>query len=42
MPLALLSEQELDRAIGTLYATVELVFSTIIRIGFASHFADND
>jgi hypothetical protein len=42
MPLALLSEDELDRAIGTLYATVELVFSTIIRIGFASHFADND
>lgn len=42
MPLAMLSEEELDRAIGTLYATVELVFPTIIRIGFASHFADKD
>jgi hypothetical protein len=41
MPLALLSEQELDRVIGTLYATVELAFSTIIRIGFASRFRDN-
>ena len=42
MPLALLSEEEVDRAIGTLYATVELVFPTISRIGFATHFADKD
>jgi hypothetical protein len=41
MPLSVLSEEELDRAIGTLYATVELVFPTIIRMGFASHFTDN-
>jgi hypothetical protein len=40
MPLSVLSEEELDRAIGTLYATVELVFPTIIRMGFASHFND--
>lgn len=39
MPLSVLTEQEVDRAIGTLYATVELVFPTIIRIGFATHFA---
>lgn len=39
MPLSVLTEEEVDRAIGTLYATVELVFPTIIRIGFATHFA---
>ena len=33
-------EDELDRVVGTLYATVERIFPTIIRIGFASHFAD--
>ncbi len=38
LPLALLDEQELDRVIGTLYATVEQCFRAALRIGFASRF----
>jgi hypothetical protein len=38
LPVATLSEAELDRAIGTLYATVEQCFRTLLRIGFASRF----
>jgi hypothetical protein len=33
-----LSEVELDRVIGTLYATVEQCFRALLRIGFASRF----
>ena len=40
MPLRLVDEEELDRVIGTLYATVERIFPLIIRIGFASRFAE--
>jgi hypothetical protein len=40
IPLAALNEQELDRAIGTLYSTVEQSFDALIRIGFASRFTD--
>ena len=40
IPVAALNEQELDRAIGTLYSTVEQSFSALIRIGFASRFTD--
>lgn len=40
LPLRLVDEPELDRVIGTLYATVERVFPVIIRIGFASRFHD--
>lgn len=40
MPLRLVDEAELDRVIGTLYATVERIFPVIIRIGFASRFAE--
>lgn len=40
LPLRLVEEEELDRVVGTLYATVERVFPIIIRIGFASRFAD--
>lgn len=39
LPLAALHEHELDRAIGTLYATVEQCFRALLRIGFASRFA---
>jgi hypothetical protein len=35
---AAISESELDRVLGTLYATVEQSFATLIRIGFASRF----
>lgn len=40
LPLGLLQEQELDRIIGTMYASVERIFPVIIRIGFARRFAD--
>ena len=40
IPLAGLNEKELDRAIGTLYSTVEQSFGSLIRIGFASRFTD--
>ena len=39
LPLRMVDEDELDRVVGTLYATVERIVPTIIRIGFASHFA---
>ena len=38
LPLAAVTADELDRAIGTLYATVEQVFGGLLRIGFAGRF----
>jgi hypothetical protein len=38
LPLVALSEQELDRVIGSLYAFVEQCFPAAIRIGYASRF----
>lgn len=35
-----LSEPELDRVLGTLYAHVEQTFPTLIRIGFPRHFRE--
>jgi hypothetical protein len=40
LPLGLVCEPELDRALGTLYATVEQCFRSLLRIGFASRFTD--
>jgi hypothetical protein len=40
LPLVALNEAELDRVIGSLYAYVEQCFPSLIRIGFASRFAD--
>ena len=40
IPVAALNEKELDRAIGTLYSTVEQSFGALIRIGFASRFTE--
>ena len=40
LPLAVLDERELDRVLGTLYATVEQTFRPALRIGFASRFRD--
>jgi len=40
LPNRVIDEVELDRIIGTLYAYVEQIFPSIIRIGFASRFAD--
>ncbi|MEI7617948.1 MAG: YbjN domain-containing protein [Actinomycetota bacterium] len=39
LPLVALSESELDRVIGSLYATTEQCFHGLLRIGFASRFA---
>ena len=39
LPLVALSEVELDRVIGTLYATVEQCFQGLLRIGFAGRFS---
>ncbi len=39
LPNAALTEAELDRVIGTLYATVEQCFGGLLKIGFASRFA---
>ena len=38
LPASALSEAELDRVIGTLYAAVEQCFQSLLRIGFASRF----
>jgi hypothetical protein len=38
LPLAALTEGELDRIVGSLYAYVEQVFPAAIRLGFASRF----
>ena len=38
LPNHAVTADELDRAIGTLYATVELTFRALLRIGFASRF----
>lgn len=40
LPLHALTEAELDRIVGTVYATVERTFPALIRIGFASRFVD--
>ena len=39
MPVDQVSLLELDRALGTLYAQVELCFRALLRIGFRSRFA---
>ena len=38
LPVAALTEAELDRVIGSIYAYVEQAFPTMIRLGFASRF----
>lgn len=40
LPVAMVGHDELDRVLGTLYATVEQCFRALLRIGFASRFAD--
>lgn len=39
LPLRLVDEAELDRIIGTLFGIVEQTFQGLLRIGFASRFA---
>jgi hypothetical protein len=38
LPLQALDEAELDRVIGSLYATTEQCFRSLLRLGFASRF----
>jgi hypothetical protein len=38
LPVAVVDDGELDRALGTLYATVEQCFQPALRIGFSSRF----
>jgi hypothetical protein len=38
LPIAALTESELDRVIGSVYAYVEQSFPALIRLGFASRF----
>lgn len=40
LPDVAVDEDELDRVIGTLYVTVEANFRALLRLGFASRFAD--
>lgn len=40
LPNHAVNEAELDRIVGTMFATVERHFPTLVRIGFASRFAD--
>jgi hypothetical protein len=40
LPAVMLTEAELDRILGTLYATVEQCFRGLLRIGFAKRLAD--
>lgn len=40
LPVAMVGLDELDRVLGTLYAQVEQCFLALLRIGFASRFAD--
>lgn len=40
LPVGEVDADELDRILGTIYATVELCFRPALRIGFASRFSD--
>ena len=40
MPNHALNEAELDRIVGTMFSTVERLFPSLVRIGFASRFVD--
>lgn len=42
LPVAAITDDELDRVVGTLYATVEQCFHDLLRIGFASRFPPPD
>ncbi len=40
LPLVAVSSEEVDRVVGSIYAYRELSFPSLIRLGFASHFAN--
>jgi len=39
LPVSALTEDELDRIIGSLYATTEQCFQSLLRMGFANRFS---
>lgn len=42
LPVRAVRKSEVDRILGTLYATVEQAFLPLLEIGFASRFVDDD
>ncbi len=42
LPTAVVDKDDVDRILGTLYATVEQTFKPLLRIGYASRFATDD
>ena len=40
LPVKAVTEDDLDRVLGSMWAYVERVFRPALRIGFASHFTD--
>lgn len=42
IPTPVVDKDDIDRILGTLYATVEQTFTALLRIGYASRFAAED
>ena len=42
LPTAVVGKDDIDRILGTVYATVEQTFTPLLRIGFARHFAPDN
>ena len=41
LPTAVVDKDDIDRILGTVYATVEQTFTPLLRIGYASRFASD-
>ncbi len=42
LPTPVVGKDDVDRILGTMYATVEQTFKPLLRIGYASRFASDD
>ena len=42
LPTSVVDKDDIDRILGTVYATVEQTFKPLLRIGYASRFAADD
>jgi hypothetical protein len=42
LPTPVVGKNDIDRILGTMYATVEQTFKPLLRIGYASRFASDD
>jgi len=42
LPTAVIDKDDIDRILGTVYATVEQTFKPLLRIGYASRFGADD